>query len=248
MWYWLQCAVVSVAIDAVLIQPAKIGLNSRKSLKLGRRQRNAVVSTGRSSTRATNAGTASISKSRCWKSVKYKHIWLLPLFREPKNHPFNRWRRFVCLLFCFGVIVMMTSAFLLVVVTDPSTLQFGSLCLTAALAALLMFPISKVVVDVSFGSKEDVDTVLEFGRTTTPLIRSPAARWAHWFMLCGICYCGAVSWHNAQNMIKHGLVGSWVTTCGMTIGFDACILQPVRGWISSQKQKRSDAALEFDWI
>ena len=98
-------------------------------------------------------------------------------------------------------------------------MEFSVLCLTGGVSALLMFPISKVVVDLSFGSKEDVrhclclglplrccswtlplslhclqvDAVLDFGHSTQPILRSKAAKWVHWFMILGLCYCIGVS-------------------------------------------------------
>lgn len=61
----------------------------------GRRQRNAVV----------NEQVQGRSRSRCLQTLKYKHLWLLPAFVDPPVHPFNRFRRLVCIFFvaCFTV-------------------------------------------------------------------------------------------------------------------------------------------------
>ena len=74
---------------------AAVGLqNSRKALKFGRRQRNAAVAgvanVGVGGRDGVALASPSQGGSRCLRSVKYKHVWLLPLFREPANHPFNR--------------------------------------------------------------------------------------------------------------------------------------------------------------
>ena len=85
--FWAACSGGSLALDCVFVQPLKVFLNSRKAIKLARRQARARVAT------ATAGGG-----SRCCALLQQKHFWLLTCSVPPRD-PFTIERRLVTLAF-----------------------------------------------------------------------------------------------------------------------------------------------------
>jgi hypothetical protein len=245
---WITCACISLAVDCVVVQPVKIFLNSRKAIKFARQQANDRISA------RTAAGN-----SRCCANLQQKHFWLLSCFIEPPNNPFTLGRRlvtqfFVLLYFTAG------SAWVLRVFSPESeseeTEAVGEtavIWLTGILTSLLMFPISKLCVDLSTGAKEDTQSVVGFAQGQV-VRRSKSARYALPFMVVGIIYAlGATASEclAGGGLVAQGSGRTWTMAVGVALAIDALVLQPLR--VASSMMARSGAArsavaLEFDWI
>eukprot|EP01050_Picozoa_sp_SAG11_P039198 SAG11_NODE_16374_length_549_cov_1.017778_1_plen_183_part_11 len=163
--YWVQSAATSLAIDGFITQPCIVCINARKAVQIARRQRNTAVAQG--------------NASPFMQSLKHKHVWLLPFYIAPPNNPFNLVRRLACCTFFIAMATMANSTFLLLVVDgaeesgaeSPENVETASravvtvpiILLVAGLAAVLTFPISKILVDMSIGLKEETNAIRDFG-------------------------------------------------------------------------------------
>lgn len=245
---WVSCSCVSLTLDCVVAQPVKIFLNSRKAIKFARQQANDRIS-------ARAAG----GSSRCCAVLQQKHFWLLSCFIEPPDNPFTLGRRlvtqfFVLLYFTAG------SAWILRVFSPEAEVaqtetvdETAVIWLSGILTSLLMFPISKLCVDLSTGAKEDTDAVIGFGQGQV-VRRSKSARCALPFMIVGIIY--ALGSTAAECLSDGGLVAqgsgrSWTLAIVVALAVDALVLQLVRvgsSMMTSSGTARSAVAIEFDWI
>jgi hypothetical protein len=265
--FWATCACLSLAFDCLLVQPVKIFLNSRKAIKFSRQQTNARI------TARTAAGG-----NRCCVVVQQKHFWLLSCFIEPPNNPYTIGRRLVTQLFVLLVFIAGSAMVLrlfssgepaakLQQQTDSNRRASDSdapplrsideseiVWLTAVLTSLLMFPLSKLVVDLSNGAKGDTQDVFDFAQGQV-VRRSKSARCVLPSMVVAITFAAGKTAHECwgdSGLVAEGRADSWVAAFGIALAIDVLVLQTLRAAASMMKKsggaERSAVAIEFDWI
>jgi hypothetical protein len=257
--FWGLCAGLSLAVDCWLVQPVKIFLNSRKAIKFARQQ---------AKTRIT--ARAATGSSPCCATLQQKHFWLLTCYIEPPSNTFTRERRLVAQLFVLAYFAGGSAGILhLFLSGEPLDLnererpgqplpelhtvdETDVVWVAAVLTAMLMFPVSKLAVDFSQGTKED-EGVLDFAQGQV-VRRSKSAKRALPVMVLATFYAAYVV--GRECMSTDGLVatekgGSWGRALGIALLVDAGVLQCLRVLVSMLKgptSQRSAVATEFDWI
>ena len=140
---------------------------------------------------------------------------------------------------------------------------------------MMMFPLSKLAVDLSAGAKED-QGVLDFAAGQV-VRRSKSAKAALPCMLAACVYSGFViisectsdgglvvsagppqlcslatltAWRCLVLRQAEGYGQSWLGAFGLALGLDAFVLQPLRVVAAQMTtdSSRSAVAIEFDWI
>ena len=131
--------------------------------------------------------------------MQQKHFWLISCFVEPPDSPYTIGRRLVTQLFVLTFFVA-GSAWILRVFS-PGETESGETksidktavtWLSGILTSLLMFPISKLCVDLSTGAKEDTSGVFDFTQGQV-VRRSKSARCVLPLMVVGTIYAVATT-------------------------------------------------------